>query len=423
VAHSTFSITRFENIPVISSTKASVEIEPRVTDYTMSIDYDGDGVTDEVRSPDVSETVEVTTPTNIIYVPDDYPTIQQAVNATNSGDTIIARDGIYIENVDVNKRLTIRSENDSANCIVRVANSNDHVFEVTADYVNISGFTVEGATEEAGIYLHGVDHCIISDNNVLNNKEGIYLYSSNNNVITNNYVNSNDFGILLIFSSFSNTIANNNASNNFLAIFLTYSDNNMITKNNVSNNKYGIWHIHSNNSMITENIISNSNYDGFWLDSSNNNTITKNHMLDNNNGIILNSTNNNLIYLNNFINNADNVYPTGSINIWNSTLKMTYTYNGNTYTNYLGNYWDDYKEKYPDAEEIDSTGIWDTAYRIDSDNDFYPLMMPVENYVEQYPSKEVMNEDTVEVKLTAADNGSEFKLKKGQNVGNDRTSG
>jgi parallel beta-helix repeat protein len=125
--------------------------------------------------------------------------------------------------------------------------------------------------------------------------------------------------------------------------------------------------------MITENIISNSNYDGFWLDSSNNNTITKNHMLDNNNGIILNSTNNNLIYLNNFINNADNVYPTGSINIWNSTLKMTYTYNGNTYTNYLGNYWDDYKEKYPDAEEIDSTGIWDTAYRIDSDESDHRL--------------------------------------------------
>jgi hypothetical protein len=35
-------------------------------------------------------------------------------------------------------------------------------------------------------------------------------------------------------------------------------------------------------------------------------------------------------------------------------------------------------------------------------------------FVKMYPSKEVMNEDTVEVKLTAADNGSEFELKKGQ---------
>jgi nitrous oxidase accessory protein NosD len=40
----------------------------------------------------------------------------------------------------------------------------------------------------------------------------------------------------------------------------------------------------------------------------------------------------------------------------------------------LGNYWSDYEEKYPDAEEIDTTGIWDTPYRIGRDNDNYPLM-------------------------------------------------
>ncbi len=51
------SITKFENIQITSSTKASVDIEPGVTDYTMSIDYNGDGTTDEVKSPDVSETI------------------------------------------------------------------------------------------------------------------------------------------------------------------------------------------------------------------------------------------------------------------------------------------------------------------------------------------------------------------------------
>lgn len=30
---------------------------------------------------------------NTIYVPDDYPTIQQAVNNASAGDTIIVRDG------------------------------------------------------------------------------------------------------------------------------------------------------------------------------------------------------------------------------------------------------------------------------------------------------------------------------------------
>jgi hypothetical protein len=64
------TITKFENIPVTSNTKASVEIEPGVTDYTMSIDYNGDGVTDEEKSPDVSETIEVPTPTTIVFEDD-----------------------------------------------------------------------------------------------------------------------------------------------------------------------------------------------------------------------------------------------------------------------------------------------------------------------------------------------------------------
>ena len=50
-----------------------------------------------------------------IYVPDDYETIQDAVDNATAGDTIIVRDGTYNENVDVKKdRLTVRSENGPA---------------------------------------------------------------------------------------------------------------------------------------------------------------------------------------------------------------------------------------------------------------------------------------------------------------------
>ena len=53
----------------------------------------------------------------------------------------IVRDGTYVENVDANQRLTIRSEDGSDLTIVHAADPNDHVFEVTADYV--SGLTVK----------------------------------------------------------------------------------------------------------------------------------------------------------------------------------------------------------------------------------------------------------------------------------------
>ncbi|NYT00780.1 MAG: hypothetical protein GKB99_03535, partial [Methanocellales archaeon] len=117
------------------------------------------------------------------------------MNAASFGDTIIVRDGNYIENIDVNKRLTIRSENGSDFTLVQAQSSNDYVFDVRADYVNLSGFTVKGATSYpgSGIYLgSGIDHCSITDNNASNNFYGISLESSSsNNTLSKNTVNWN----------------------------------------------------------------------------------------------------------------------------------------------------------------------------------------------------------------------------------------
>ena len=63
----------------------------------------------------------------------------------------------------------------------------------------------------------------------------------------------------------------------------------------------------------------------------------------------------------------------------NSPSEITYIYDGNAFTNYLGNYWGDYE-----GTDADGDGIGDTSYRIDSESDEsddYPLMMPFENYI------------------------------------------
>ena len=96
---------------------------------------------------------------------------------------------------------------------------------------------------------------------------------------------------------------------------------------------------------------------------------------------MLSSSNNNIIYLNNFIDNTDNIYSYYSTNIWNSTEKISYTYNGSEFENYLGNYWDDYT-----GRDADEDGIGDTPYSIDSDKDKYPLMEHWENYFAPAPS-------------------------------------
>jgi len=272
----------------------------------------------------------------------DFKKIQDAVDAAGSGDFVDVYPGTYIENIDVNKNnLTIKSESGAKVTIVQAANPKEHVFEVTANYVNIIGFMVKQVYSPSdyasGIVLNGVENCKISENKIDFSSHGIALVTSKNNILTNNTIKNAGTGISLRDSSNYNIVKNNTLEVNNYGIFLysfSYSigsDKNTITRNKIMNNYYY--------------------------------------------GINLRQSNNNVIYLNDFINNADNTHSEYSTNIWNSTEKITYTYNGKTYTNYLGNYWSDYTES-----DANNDGIGDAPYSIDSDKDNYPLVKPWENY-------------------------------------------
>ncbi|HJH25732.1 MAG TPA: hypothetical protein C5S37_02925 [Methanophagales archaeon] len=77
------------------------------------------------------------------------------------------------------------------------------------------------------------------------------------------------------------------------------------------------------------------------------------------------------------MNNANNVHSYESTNLWRSDEKIAYTYNETRYTNYLGNYWDDYT-----GTDADGDGLGDTPYPINSDKDNYPLMEKFEHYIQ-----------------------------------------
>ena len=152
---------------------------------------------------------------DVIHVPTDFPTIQEAINSATDGDTIFVHKGTYIENLFVNKSVSFVGEYKDSTTID--GNETGNVISITANNVNINDFTIQnsGSTNsDSGIYVVSSGNNI-SRNTITNNKNGIYLYYSNNNTVSDNNVSSNNwYGIYLYYSS-SNVISNNNVYSNY----------------------------------------------------------------------------------------------------------------------------------------------------------------------------------------------------------------
>jgi len=145
-------------------------------------------------------------------------------------------------------------------------------------------------------------------------------------------------------------------------IDLTGRTNVTITNINIKDFDYGVYLYSASHSVLSQNDLTNNNC-GIYLEYSSNNTLSGNGITNNQYSIVLYESSNNSNYHNNFIDNAEQVYSYDSTNVWDDGYPSG------------GNYWSDYEERYPDADELDGSGIWNTPYVIDENNqDNYPLM-------------------------------------------------
>jgi parallel beta-helix repeat protein len=145
-----------------------------------------------------------------IYVPDNFSTIQEAINISRDGDTVVVRQGTYPENVVVNRSITLTGEE-----MPLVTASEGNGFTVTSPDCTIEGFNLSDFDwdDYAGIKLLS-DRNTVQNNVLYGNDIGIWLMSSDNNSIFNNNCTDNHYSGIQLTSSMNNTIYNNTCNNN-----------------------------------------------------------------------------------------------------------------------------------------------------------------------------------------------------------------
>ncbi len=237
-----------------------------------------------------------------------YKTIQKAIDEASLGDTIKVEPGTYIENLQVDKVLTFISTGSWEDTAITAANASMHVVEITVDLVNMSGFTVSGATDDfmAGIYVAGRE-CKIETNNLTGNYYGIYQDAYPNHQVRNNTVYSNaKYGIYSYNSDYTTYYNNTVINNKDHGIYLRYSNNNILSLNNFSNNNYnGFNGYDADYTKLNNNTILGNNINGIYLSSSTFSLIDNNTVFDNgNHGMSLSHSGSGTIKYNTISDNA-----------------------------------------------------------------------------------------------------------------------
>jgi nitrous oxidase accessory protein len=308
-----------------------------------------------------------------------YQTISQAVKSAQPGDTLLVGPGTYVENVVIDKPITVVSTNGAQATVVKASDTNKDVFLLANPDIIIQGFTVTGGN--MGVTFGHTSNCVLTKCVVNGNVFGVYLAGATSNLVSNNNLNDNGFGIYLDGSS-RNKLSNNSASNEqggggnaslSDGIYMFNSDANSVTRNYLTNNNnFGLSLFNSKNNVFSNNTIgSNAQYGVRLRDGANNNIFTFNTFKANGeNGVLIGNSQGNTFYFNNFLDEKSNFYTEEGNNL-NSVKPLNYTYNGNVFSGFVGNYYSNYA-----GSDADRNGIGDTPFGADK----YPLMKPVENY-------------------------------------------
>lgn len=190
------------------------------------------------------QTVTVKAEPKTVTVPDDYGSIQEAIDSAEDGDTVFVKSGVYNESLTIDKSVFLVGEN-SGNTIIEGSHGAP-VIVVRYDNVSISSFTLRNGVGASTIYyraatavhlLHS-NGCNVSGNVIVNSGIGVWIYDASGNSVTGNGISQCNYGII-VESSDTNTVTANSVTNNIGGIRLISSSNNKLRYNVMTDNSRG----------------------------------------------------------------------------------------------------------------------------------------------------------------------------------------
>ena len=344
-----------------------------------------------------------------IIVPDDYTSIQEAIDNADEGDTIFVKRRTYYDlTLKIDKSLSLIGEDPKTTILRGVQPSPPEiglpkpytVITFDADNVTISGFTITNAhtgisgsgdgTKIIGNIINGIyanaislggSYNTISQNNITEHPiQGIRFSGSFTTITGNNIKGRGEHGID-VTGSF-NIISENNIVDTHVIIDID-GNSNTISQNNGTDGNEGIEIKSGSYNTVFGNNMTGNYFFGISITTGFNNTVYDNYLAHNGHGVHIGAgevtAENNTFYHNIFVNNTNQVLITQSrtcVNYWDNGFE--------------GNYWSDYA-----GVDEDGDGIGDKPYIIDANNqDRYPLMNPV--VIPEFPDDEKPTTPTTE---------------------------